>query len=236
MFQAVHARAWARTAGVLYLIVIAGGMFAEAFVRQGLLAPHDAPATAANLVANQFLFRLAFIADMIPLLCNAGLAVIFYGLFARVSQPIAALAVILSLIGTATQAAALLFHIQPLLLLDGNPGLAALGEPQRQALAYLSLRLMETGYTSALLFFGCFGLCLGYLIFRSGFMPRLLGVLMSVAGFCYFSNSMLYFLAPSLASIFLLLPCLVGELGLALWLTFVGLNPSKWEAKGNPLA
>lgn len=231
MNEGIGPRLQARMAGFLYLLVIAGGAFGEAFVRQRLIAPGDAPATAANLLANEEMFRLGFAADLLPLLCNVGLAVIFWSLFRIVSRPAAAMVVLFSMIGTAVQAAALLFHVVPLLLLKGNPGLHGLAQGQLESLAYLSLRMQTAGYTISLVFFGCFGLCIGYAILRSGFLPRVLGALMMVAGACYFTNSMLFFLAPGSASMLWLMPCLLGEGSLALWLTLVGLNEAKWRAR-----
>jgi Domain of unknown function (DUF4386) len=224
-------RGAARAAGLLYLIVILLGAFAEAFVRQNLIVGGDAAATAANLLANEGLYRLGFVADLLPLLCNVLLAVLFYALFRVVSRGAAALAVLFSLIGTAVQASILLFHLAPLTILHGGPALAALPADQAQSLAYLCFRLQSVGYNIALAFFGCFGLLLGSLIWRSGFMPRLIGVLMMIAGFCYFLNSMLGFVAPSLASMLLLMPCLLGEGSLTLWLLLKGVNVERWEAR-----
>lgn len=219
----------ARAIGFLYLLVILCGAFAEAFVRQRLLIAGDSQATAANIIANEQLYRWAFVADLFPLFLNALLAVLFFGLFRHVSRSVSGLVVIFLVLGSAVQAAMLLFHLAPLLLLKGSTALAALQGDQAEALAYLSLRLQGGGYNIALAFFGCFGLSLGYLIFRSTFLPRLLGVLMAIAGLCYLTNSMLTFLAPSLSSILVLLPVILGEGGLTLWLLIAGVDDEKWE-------
>lgn len=226
----------ARAAGLLYLVVILCGAFAEAFVRQRLVVAGDAPATAAGILANEQLYRWAFVADLVPLLCNALLAVLFFGLFRVVSRSAAALVVIFLVLGSAIQAAVLLFHLAPLILLKASSGLVALPGDQAEALAYFSIRMQSTGYNIALAFFGSFGLTLGYLIFRSAFMPRILGVLMAVAGLCYLTNSMLSFVAPSLSSILLLLPVLLGEGGLTLWLLFAGVNDERWRARAEAAA
>jgi hypothetical protein len=221
----------ARIAGLLYLFIIVAGAFAQAYVRQGLVVPGDAAATGANLVANEQLYRWGLVADLLPLLCNVILAVIFYRLLSVVNRSVAALAVLFSLLGTAIQATVLVFHIAPMLVLTGGPALGALTEPQVQALAYLSLRSQTDGYSIALVFFGCFGLSLGYLIVRSTFMPRLIGVLMGIAGFCYFTNSLVSLVAPSLSSVLFLLPALVGEASLTLWLIFKGVDSARWESQ-----
>ncbi len=224
-------RVQARLAGLLYLVVILGGAFADAYVRQRFTVPGDAAATAANILGNPFLWRLGFVADLIPLLCNVVLAVLFYDLFRIVDRRMAQLVVFFSLAGSAIQAAVLLFHLAPLLILQRADALAALGEAQRQALAYFCLRLQGDGYNIALAFFGGFGVSIGSLILRARFMPRLIGGLMMIAGACYFTNAMLGFLAPQLSSLALLLPCLVGEGTLTLWLLLAGVNSTKWQAQ-----
>lgn len=229
----MSARLMARTAGLLYLIVIAGGAFAEAYVRQHLIIHNDAAATAANIIGNELLFRLGFVADLAPLLCNVVLAVLFWNLFRVVDRSATLLVVFFTLVGTTIQAVSLLFDLAPLLILKDTGPLNALAAPQLQALAYLALRLHAHGYTIALVFFGCFGMTLGTLILRAGFMPRLIGVLMCVAGLCYFTNSVLDFVAPELSSILWLMPCLLGEGSLALWLFFVGVHPGKWQARAD---
>lgn len=231
MTPATSPRLKARLAGGLYLVVIAGGAFAEAFVRMRLIVPGDAAATAANILAHEQLYRWGFVADLVPLLCNMLLAVLFYDLFKVVNKGVAALVVAFTLTGTAIQASVLLYHLAALMLLKGGPALAALPPEQTQALAYFALRLQTSGYTLALVFFGCFGLCLGYLIWKSTFLPRLLGVLMAVAGLCYLTNSLVSVIDPSSASILFLLPVLLGEGGLTLWLLIAGVNASRWNVR-----
>ena len=229
MTQSISPSASARLAGLIYLVVILGGGFAEAFVRQRLVVMGDAGATAANISANEQLMRAAFAADIVPLLLNMVLAAIFFQIFRIVSQRGALVAIFFMLTSSAIQAVAMAFHIASLVVLKGSPALAAIGAEQLQSFAYLFLRLHAYIYTIALLFFGGGAFTLGVLLLRSTFLPRLLGLLMCIAGFCYFANSMLYFVAPSLSSMALLLPALLGEGGLTLWFLFVGLNEAAWR-------
>lgn len=86
----------------------------------------------------------------------------------------------------------------------------------------------------SLVFFGFFCLLLGYVIFKSGFLPRFLGVLMGLAGLCYLTNSFSLFVAPEFANLlfpYILLPCLVAELALGVWLVVMGVNVREWELK-----
>src|SRR6266496_6325894 len=111
------ARIHARVAGLLYLIVIIAGLFAEMFVRGRLVVAHDAAATAHNIVAHALQYRLGFAAELIALLCNVPPALIFYELFKVVNQCVALLVVFFSLVGTAIESVDLLNHLAPLTLL-----------------------------------------------------------------------------------------------------------------------
>ncbi len=215
----------ARLAGGLYLLVIIGGLLAEAVVRQRMIVHGDAIATAANVLAHEQLYRWGFVADLLPLLCNMALALLFYEIFKTADRRAAALVVVFTVAGSTIQGAALLFHLGPLLLLKGVATLDGLTASQLQALAYLSLRFQAHGYTLALVFFGCSCATVGYLVLRSGLLPRFIGVLMVIAGLCYFFNSMAMFIAPGASSVLFLLPCLAGEGALTAWLLFGRLRP-----------
>ena len=107
---------------------------------------------------------------------------------------------------------------------------------QLHALAYMSLRLQSTGYDMSLAFFGCFCLFAGYLIFRSAFLPRIIGVLMAIAGLCYLTNSFANFLSPAFARPlfpWILLPAFPAELGLTLWLLVIGVNVQRWKEQAS---
>ena len=113
--------------------------------------------------------------------------------------------------------------------------LYALLRPVDRNIALLAMKLHGDGYAISLMFFGFACCSLGYLIFRSGFLPRTIGALLAVAGACYLVNSFAHFLDPATgAALFnagILLPCFVAELSLALWLLVKGVNVAKWEDK-----
>jgi len=220
----------ARIAGVLYLVIIAGGLFAEVYVRGQLIVYGDAAASAANILAHELLFRLGFAVHLFYLLCAVPIAVIFYGLFKRVSAGLALLMFSFNIVAIAIEGTNLLNHLAAVRLL-GAEGFGAFNPGQLQALAYAFLRLFASGFGISLTFFGCFCLVIGYLIFRSGFLPRILGVLMAVAGASYLVNSFTVFVVPSFGSLlfpWILLPALVAELSLALWLTIKGVDERKF--------
>lgn len=229
-------QAYARLAGLLYLIVIVGGVFAEIFVRQRLMVTGDAAATAQNVMSHQELLRLGFVAELVPLLCNVVLALLFYELFKVVSRRLALLVVFFTLVGSAIEGVTLVSHLAPLLLLRQGPALG-FDPALLQAQAYLALQLQSIGFAIALTFFGCYCLVIGYLVFRSTFLPRIIGVLLTIEGLCYLANSFADFLAPAVAGrVFgFLLVSGVAEVVLCLWLLARGLNVARWQAKASAM-
>ncbi len=224
MTEGSQARSAARISGVLYLLIIAGGLFAEVYVRGQLIVYGDPAATARNILEHELLFRLGFAANLTYLACALPLALIFYGLFERVSRPVAMLALAFTLVAVGTEAVNLLNHFAPLRIL-GARGLEEFAAAEQ--LAYVHLRLFGSGFGISLVFFGIACVLNGYLIFRSRFLPRLLGVMIAVAGVCYLANSYSLFIAPWLAAMlfpYILVPCLVAELSLALWLVIKGVE------------
>jgi hypothetical protein len=224
---------YARIAGVLYLIIIAGGMFAEA-VREQAVVSGDAAATARNILAHELVYRLGFAAGVVVCACNIPLALIFYDLFKLVNRSLSLLAVFFILVSTSIESVNLLNHFAPLILLGGRRYLNVFTAEQLQALAYVSLRLQSAGYNISLAVFGFFCLVTGHLIFWSTFLPRILGVLLAIAGLCYLTNSFADFLFPAFSAHlfpYILVPSFVAELSLCLWLLVMGVNVPKWKEK-----
>ena len=227
---AVSPRLEARIAGVLYLLIIGLGGFAEIGVRQGLVVDGDPAATAHAITAHASLFRLGFAAEMATNVIAVPLTLILYRLLAPAARFWVLLAVVLDLTQNTINAANAWTQFAPLTLLGGSPDLAAIPHAELAALARLALKWHDVGFDIGLTFFGFALMIYGVVMFRSGFFPRVLGVLYALAGACYLANSCAYFFAPQLLSTYLLLPCLIGEGALALWLTIVGINESKWRA------
>lgn len=227
----------ARVAGLLYLAIIAGGLFAEAFVRGALVVPGDPASTAANILEQESLYRFGFAVHLAYLVCAVAVSVILYDMLRRVGPGLALLALCLNLVGIAVEASSLLHLVAPLRIL-GDPALAALPPAQLQAMAYVPARLFASGFGLGLVFFGGFCIAVGTLIARSRFLPRLLGLLMVLAGVCYIVNSFAGFLSPALgARLFpwILLPCLVAELALALWLLIKGVDTGRLAWSADPV-
>ncbi len=227
----VSPQAKARIAGLLYLIVILGGLFAEILVRGRLVVSGDAAATAHNILEHQLLYRSGFAAEVFYCACNVPLALIFYDLFKVVNRGATLLVVFFSLVGTAIESVSLLLHFAPLVLLGGGAALAGLQTGLLQSLAYTSLRLFEYGFAIALVFFGFFCLSMAYLIFRSSFLPRFLGALLAIEGTLYLVNSFANFLSPAVAAhVFpFLMVSGLAEVSFCLWLLVMGVNVPRWR-------
>lgn len=223
---------YARICGALYLYIIVAGIFAES-VRSKLIVSADAAATARNIMANESLFRLAFSGELLHLACDVAVAVLLYVLLRPVNRNIALLAAFMRLASDIVLAVASLSHLAALRLLENTSYLASFEPGQLQSLALLALKLHGSAYAISLVFFGFACLALGHLVFRAGYLPRTLGVLLGIAGVCYLVDSFTLFLAPALSSALfpaIFLPVLVAELGLALWLIVKGVDVAKWTA------
>lgn len=228
-------RALARVAGALYLAIIVLGLFGET-ARDRVVVGGDAAATAANLRASETLWRASVAGNLVHLVCAVGMAVALYVLFRAVSRELALLATFFELTSIAIEATSKLGLLGGLSWATGSTAAQAFEPAQLEALAAVSVRSHVFGFGVSLVFFGCACLVLGLLIFRSGFLPRTLGVLMALAGACYLLNSFALILSPRLASALfpaILLPPLVGESALCLWLLLKGVNATAWHARAS---
>jgi Domain of unknown function (DUF4386) len=217
----------ARIAGLLYLLVIAGGLFAEGVVRGSLVEPGDAAATARAIAADEALWRWGLAVHLLYLLPGIVMNVLVAGLFRGVEATLARLALVLGVASVTIEAMSLLQAYVPLAMTEESGALTGLGEGQRQALAYLAVNLFSAGFGFALLFFAGFCVLIGALILRSWLVPRVLGALMVAAGACYAVNTLALVLSPDLSDQlvpWILLPPFLGELSLALWLVAKGVR------------
>lgn len=195
---ATSVRTMARIAGILYLVTI-GSAFAE-YVRGSLVVRGDPLATANNILASEPLYRLGFTADLLSAASYVGVAVLLYELLVPVSRTVSLLAAAFALTGSAIMAGNLLNLMTPVLLLRDAASLAASGPEALRAAAQTSFGLYSLGYAVATVFFGIYCVLLGYLIWRSDFLPRWLGLLLATGGIGYLLNSFANFLEPSLAA------------------------------------
>ncbi|MGR3804223.1 DUF4386 domain-containing protein [Marinibacterium profundimaris] len=203
------ARPMARLAGALYLLIIGTGLSAEFALRGPLLA---SPSPLANIAAAAPAFRLSLLGDLVMLLADVTLALLFFQLLRGVSAPLALAAMVFRLMQAALIGMGLILLSQVPVLAD-QPGLAT-----------AILGIHATGYDVALVFFGVNSALLALLLHRGGAVPRILVLAMGGSAAVYVSGGVLRLVAPELSDALLpayLLP-LLAETGLALWLVIRG--------------
>jgi hypothetical protein len=225
---------YAKVAGIIWLIVAIMAPFAEFFVRQGLIVPGNVAVTANNIVASQSLFRAGFASDLVVFVIEVALAAVLFVLFRPVS-PILALVMSFARLAMVTILGLNLLNMFTALQLLTSPEYAAaFDQGQLQALAYVFLNAQSYGYALGMAFFGLHLGILGYLVYRSGFLPRILGILMVVSALGYLADSFTGFLVPQYADtlgVVVVVTALIGELPLTLWLLIKGVNVERWHQR-----
>lgn len=213
----------ARIAGILYLIVIVCGIFAEKYVRTTLVDLNDGSHTIENITQNEFLFRLGFVSDLLMQLAYFLLPLVLYRILKDTNKWLAQIMILSVLVAVGILCINMLNHYAPFLLIQGqglNPELL-----QNQVLFYLKLH--SNGYHIAQIFFGLWLLPLGYLVFKSGLFPKFIGILLMAGCFGYLIDFLLYFLFPSesrLLSEWITLPADMVEFSLCLYLLVKGVK------------
>lgn len=224
----------ARIAGVLYLLTIVTGIFAQGFVSERLVVSSDAVATATNIVTHRIFFELGFTFYLIEMASQIAVTALFYHLLKPVNGSLSLVAAFLGLCGCVIKMVSRVFYIAPLLVLGGAHYLNVFDQKQLQALALLFLKVNDRSAGIALAFFGFYALLTGWLIIRSTFLPRILGWLSVVGGVGW-----LTFLYPPLGyRLFLYLAAfgILGAAALILWLLVFGVNEQRWkEQAGAPV-
>jgi hypothetical protein len=225
-------RVRARLAGVLYLISGVPAGF-SVFVFLKMIVRGDPAATATNILGSETLFRLGFVADLIGIVIFLGAVLMLYELFKPVSRSLSLLMAFLGVIGGAIQALDSLGDNIALLLLKGGNTMTTFTTAQAQELAFQFLKLHMLIYDFAFVFYGVSTILIGCLILRSTFLPRVLGVLMTIDGLGYLTFSFATFLSPPFAThLYPYLPFLtaiLGEASLMLWLIVKTVNAQRWE-------
>lgn len=224
-------RQLARVAGGLYLVNIVLGALAVGIAPAVLVVVGDATATANNIQAHETFYRLSLVANVVVGMTNVPLAMIFWELFKVVDRRIAMLVVFFTLVATAIQVAFTVNQFATLAILQGGAFSTGFDARQAQAMAYLPIGLGTVSYDISAIYFGGYAIAIGYLIFKSTFMPRVIGVLMVLDGVSYITYSLADMIAPGFAAHlvpWLQLPALAGEGSLCLWLLIAGVNPRRW--------
>jgi uncharacterized protein DUF4386 len=210
-------RSRARITGAVYLL----------FFLTAIVGAIVTPGTPKDIVAHEAAFRVGFAISLISTVCYVAVTALFYQLFKPVSRSLALIAAFFSLVGSAVTAFGSLFQLAPLAVMGGSQPSSVFDAKQLQALAQMLLDLNGQAGNIAIIFFALFDILIGYLIWRSTFLPRILGAPMVIAGLLW-----LIFLSPPLANhvlIYLEVPGFVAELVLMLWLLVMGVNSQRWN-------
>jgi hypothetical protein len=220
----------ARVAAFVFLSIFFLGMSTELFIRPGMVVPGDAAATVRNIAASEALFRLSLVSDLIRQALLMLLPLILYKVLKPVNKTIASLMVIFYLVCVPISLLNELNHFAVLLLSSDAGYLTVFKADQLNALVMFFLDLRKYG-TFIAQFFSFWVLLLGYLVFKSGFLPRILGILLMLGGLSYTVSAILFFLFPSFDATLFGLFAFIAESLFYLWLLIKGVNVEEWKKR-----
>lgn len=228
----MNVQKYARITGVLFLISLVAGGLGEAYIPSRIIVAGDAAATVGNIRTFAMLYRLGFATFLIESLCDITIVLLMYALLRPVNREVSLLAAFIGLVGTAVFAVAELFYVAPVLIIGGSSGyLNTFSTEQINSLALLSLKFYSYGGMITTAYYGMSWVLRAYLIFRSGYLPKFLGVLMAIGGLGFVVRNFLLILTPAYASDVFLMLMFPGGLTLALWLLVKGVDVAKWKPK-----
>jgi len=222
----------AKTSAVLILIMAVIAPFSMIYLPATLIVPGDATTTANHITASERLFRLGIVSDAIVFLIEIGLCALLYVLLKPVNKTLSLVAAFARLAMTVMQGINLLNHFFVLLLLSGAGYLTVFAPNQLQALVLLFLDAHAAVVLIWGLAFGLHLLVLGYLVYKSGYLPKIVGRLLIVAAVCYFTQSFGTMLYPQSKALFASIGLLSTlEIALPLWLLIKGVNVEQWKKR-----
>ena len=222
-------RVLARFIGLFHLIVIVGGVVAQGLISNRLIVFSSAATTATNILANRNLFQIGLTIFLIEMAANVATTTLFYELLRPVSKSVSLLSTGWGLTGCIIKTFARAFYIVPLFVLGGTSVLSSFSSEQLQSIALVLLRLNGQGANLALPFFGLEWVLRGYLITRSTYLPRWLGVLSFISGLGWLT----YFYPPLGSRLFVILAliALTQSAALIFWLLVFGVNEERWKER-----
>jgi Domain of unknown function (DUF4386) len=222
----------ARMAGACQLLEALTAGFGQVIVLDRLVVAGNAVATAANILSHERLFWLGFVSSLIGVAFHIAWALLIYVLLKPVNRSLSLLAAFFVLVSCAMQALTSLLYLAPLLILQGGNSMSAFTAQQLQSLALMFLKLNQYAYNIDLVFFGLWCVLTGCLIFRSTFLPRILGVLLAISGLGWVT-----YLYPPLAYHlffpYIAVASAIGEIPLELWLIVMGVNVQRWKEQAS---
>ena len=230
----------ARLAGFLILLIAVLAPFSILYLPSTLIVPGDAAETASNVMASEGLFRLGVVVDSVVVLLEIVVIAILYVLLRPVNRTLALVAAFARLAMTVVMAVNVFNSLGVLLLLGDAEYLTAFETDQLHALVLLFLNLHESGIYIWQVFFGLHWVAVGYLVFKSGYFPRILGILLIVTCLGYLMDSfgILYPSSGALSTVssVVLAVGVIGELSFTLWLLIKGVNVEQWEIRAHKSA
>lgn len=232
--QQISPKVYARVGGALYLIMIILGIVNELVIRGKVVVQGNAAATAANLRSMESLWRTGIAIELLMAMITICLAIITYLLTKPVNRIIALLALSFNLIAIGVGASYALQLAEALFPVGGGEYLKAFTPEQLYAIANMSVKSHSIGFGIDLLLFGPFFFCTGYLIIKSGYIPKYIGILYLIPGFSYTISSFALIIAPQFADKYYFViagPALLGELSLCLWFLIKGVIIREWNKK-----
>lgn len=219
-----------RLAGFLYLLYLITSTLTEVFMEQSgagvRVMSTDATATASSILSHEFQFRLGLAFNLLSILSYIGAVALFYRMFKPVSRNVALIGLLFALVRIGIWVSEVLVLLVPLAILTEGPYLNVFDATQLHALALLAVNVSTQAYSTGFVFEGPFWIAIGYLWFRSTFLPRSIGALFALAGVSY-----LLFLSLPVANALLLEIGVfsgIAELSMFLWLLIKGVNPQRW--------
>ncbi len=232
--NASQAQKYARIAGVLYVVSLAAGGFGESYVPQSLHIANDIAATTHNLAVSVGLFRASFAAYIVEACCDLTLTVLLYVLLRPVNRTLSLLAACFGLCSTATFAAGEIFYFSAALpVVDVN--VAKLIPADAQAVfSYLCLTIFGYVFGIFAAFYGIAAIVRGFLIIRSGYLPRALGAILVLGGLSFVAQNFLLVLAPKYNLPYSVAPMLLAMISMAIWLLAKGIDRIRWDEMQAP--
>ncbi len=229
----------ARIGGFLYLLIILGGLFAPfAVAPSGMMLGEPSLQTLAKIQHSILSYEFGGVAQLVVYACDVSLALVFYELLKPVSKKIALLAAFFRLTFAAIASANIINHFVVSIILGGSHSLDEFSPGQLQALAITLLKMRTLGFDIALFFFGLHCAIVGYLLYRSTYFPRILGIALAIGGLGYVANIFVRVI-PILAELhlfpYIMFPAGIAEMALTLWLLVRGLNVVRWSERTNAL-
>ena len=217
----------ARTIGALNLVLLAGGIVAQAIIADGMVVRGDAAATATHILAQPKLYAFGLTVFLIEMAAQVAAATLFYVLLRPVDRTAALLSLAFGLVGATIKTLARAFYYSPLFVLGGASYLTVFDTGQLQALSYLLIRINNQIAALALVFLGLSTFFQGYLIAKSTFLPRFLGIIAMVSGLGW-----LTYAYPALGSAVFYPLVIFAMVGLLLtngWLLVKGVDEQRWR-------